>query len=149
MLSSLRQSVGLGRAFVCLKGSCHPLMRAGVDSWASCKVPACPCLAVELSVSLQTKTTGCYILYYCLVNNPSNLAAGIIFSHMLHFFKYSLVLPSFSHRSQAVDTQLPLKSILISLNIFMTSGLKGPSWHHIPASRASTSLPSPTAQDSH
>lgn len=85
-----------------------------------------PCVAVELSVSLQTQTTRRYIPYDCVANNPSNLAAGIAFSHVLHFFKYSFVLPPCPHRSQTLDTQLPLKSILISLNTFMTSGLKGP-----------------------
>ena len=134
MLSSLRQSVSLEKAFVCPEGSCPLLTRARVDSWAWCKVPTCPCFAVELSVSLQTKTTRCYILYYCVANNPSNLAAGITFSHMIYFFKYSFVLPSFPHISQTFDTQVLLKSILISLNTFMTSGLKGPNWDHIPSS---------------
>lgn len=56
------------------------------------------------------------------------------------FFKYFFVLSLFPHSSHAFDLQLPLKSISISLNSFMTSGLKGPNWHCIPSSQASTSL---------
>lgn len=100
--------------------------------------PSCPCLAVELSVSLQTKTAMCYKLYYCVANKTSNLVDGITFGHMLHFLKYFFFLSLFPHSSQTFDFQLPLKSI--SLNTFMTSGLKGPNWHCIPSSQASTSL---------
>jgi len=147
VLSSLSQSISLGRAFVCPKGSCPPLRKAWADSWVRRKVPACPCFAVELSVSLKTEPTRCYVLHYCVANNPSNLTAGITFSHMLHFFRYSFVLPVFPHRSQTFDSQFMLISILISLITFTTPGLKGASWHHVPSTRASTSpLLPPMAQ---
>lgn len=102
--------------------------------------PSCPCLAVEPSVSLQTKPARCSTLYYHIDNKTSNLIDGTIFSHMLQFFKYFFVLSLFLHSSHTFDLQLPLKSVLISHNTFMTSGLKGPNWHFIPFSQASTSL---------
>lgn len=101
--------------------------------------PSCPCLAVEPSVSLQTKTARCYKLYYCVADKTNNLVDGITFGHMLHFFKYFFVLFLFPHSSHTFDLQLPLKSIF--LNTFMISGLKGPNWHCVPSSQARTSLP--------
>lgn len=129
VLSTLGQSVSLRFIFEAFEEPSfvprETVLHSRGPGWICGPVQG-PCFAVELSVSLQTRMTRRHIPYDCVANNPSNLAAGIAFSHMLYFFKYSFVLPSCPHRSQTFDTQIPLKSILISLNTFTTSGLKGP-----------------------
>lgn len=109
-----------GRGFACPRGSCPLLMRAKMDSCARSLLPLPGCGAI--SFSLQTKTARCYKQYYCVANKTNNLVDGITFGHMVHFLKYFFVLSLFPHSSHTFDFWLPLKSKLISLNTFMTSG---------------------------
>lgn len=122
VVSRLRESVSLAEALLvpgeAVLYSWGPRWIHGPCARSLLPLPGCG----AISFSLQSKTARCYKQYYCVANKTNNLVDGITFGHMVHFLKYFFVLSLFPHSSHTFDFWLPLKSKLISLNTFMTSG---------------------------